>query len=135
LHSLEGRHDGRQVQLSLAVLASDNPTDLTFTKAQALLDTGSTVSGLGPRVIDKLGLDSYGKRLLGSATELRMVNYYFFRIGLFGIESGDLPYIFAELDGFGWPEHKGFDVILGMDVLSQCEFSMRRNGQWQLTFG
>ena len=64
-----------------------------------------------------------------------MVDYFFFRIGLFGIASGPIPYIFAELDGFGWPESKGFDVILGMDVLGQCDVDMRRDGSWSLTFG
>jgi hypothetical protein len=98
---LKGNHNGRRILLEVAILKSDNQTDLTFEHATALLDTGSTVSGLGPKVISKLGLQSYGKRLLGSATELRMVDYFFFRIGLFGIANSPIPYIFPELDGFG----------------------------------
>lgn len=29
----------------------------------------------------------------------------------------------------------GFYVILGMDVLRQCDFSVDRTGRWQLSFG
>lgn len=135
MRSVKGKHDGRQLILSVAVLGSDNPTDLTFVKARALLDTGSTVSGLGPEIISQLGLKSYGKRPLGSATELRLVNYFFFRIGLFGVQESELPYVFADLDGFGWPEPKSFDVILGMDVLSKCDLQIDRGGSWSLAFG
>ena len=116
-------------------MASDNPTDLTYINATALLDTGSTVCGLGPSIVKKLALQSYGKRPLGSATELRMVPYFIFRIGLFGVGGSPIPYVFAELNGFGWPEDKSFDVILGMDVLSQCDFEMDRTGNWRLGFG
>jgi hypothetical protein len=132
---LEGQRHDQKILLTVSILASENPTDLTCLEAVALLDTGSTVSGLGPKVISELGLESYGKRLLGSATDLRMVDYFIFRIGLFGRADAKIPYVFPELDGFGWPEPKRFDVILGMDVLSQCDFRMNRAGQWQLAFG
>jgi hypothetical protein len=132
---IEGVSDGRQIILSIAVLGSDNPTDLTFINASALLDTGATVSGIGPRIISELGLESHGKRPLGSATEIRMVNYFMFRLGIFSQPEQPLPYIFRELEGFGWPEPKSFDVILGMDVLKQCDFSMDRKGSWSLAFG
>jgi hypothetical protein len=134
LPSVEGRHNGRQLILDVAVLASDNPADLTFVEGCALLNTGSTVCGIGPRIIAELGLKSHGKRPLSSATELRMVEYYYFRLGLFA-NPGELPFVFAELDGFGWPEAKPFDLILGMDVLRQCDFRMDRTGGWELRFG
>lgn len=121
------------------VLASTNPTDLTYVQATALLDTGATSSGIGPQIVNGLGLRSYEKRPLSVATEIRMVEYFFFRIGLFDQQSAvvslPLPYIFPELDGFGWMEPRKFDVILGMDVLSQCDLRIKRNGEWEICFG
>ena len=111
--------------------------------ATALLDTGATVSGIGPRVIAGLGLKSYAKNRLGSATEERFVDCYLFRLGLFSTEQvaleqlgpGDLPFIFGDLDGFSWSRIADFDVILGMDVLSRCDLDISRAGRCTLTFG
>lgn len=134
--SVEGKHDGRQIILPVVVLASDDPLDLTHVRATALLDTGATSSGIGPQIIKGLELLSHEKRRLSVATELRMVDYYLFRIGIPQESSGPaLPFVFAETDGFAWPEPKSFDVILGMDVLSQCDLQLSRSGRWRLDFG
>lgn len=117
--------------------------ELDHVAATALIDTGATVSGVGARVIQQLGLQSYGKSRLKSATEEVFVPYYLFRIGLFTteqIESADmsavvLPYVFEESNGFGWMHDAGFDVILGMDVLRQCDLSLSRDGVCQIRFG
>ncbi len=126
--------------MPIAVLASENPSDLTYIPASALLDTGATSSGIGPQVIQKLGLMSYEKRPLSVATELRMVDYFLFRVGFLDLELQDnnnptqIPFVFAETDGFGWSEPRSFEVILGMDVLKQCDFHLDRNGNWKLIF-
>ena len=80
------------------------------------------------------------KRLLRVATEDRLVEYYFFRIGLFAESEDDavgllLPFVFAEVDGFGMRDAGAFELIIGMDVLSQTDFAMDRNGRWTLDFG
>ena len=94
--------------------------------ATALLDTGATVSGIGPRVINQLALLTSGKNRLGSATDEAFVDYYLFRLGLFSTDQllldqlgpGDLPFLFDEIDGFSWSRATDFDVILGMDVVT-----------------
>jgi hypothetical protein len=134
LPSLEGRHDGRKILLSVAILRSDDPSDLTHVQGIALLDTGATTSAISPRIIAELGLRSFEKRPLIVATEDRLVDYYLFRIGFF-IESSPLPYVFAETDGFGMRISNSFDIILGMDVLGQCDLKIHRSGHWVLTFG
>jgi hypothetical protein len=139
LPSVSGKHDGRQILLPVAVFSSDNPFDLTHIVARALLDTGATSSGIGPQVVAKLGLKSFEKRPLAVATELRMVDYFFFRLGLFDQPNAPLsnavPFVFQELDGFGWLEPRAFDIILGMDVLQQCDLRIERSKQWTLHFG
>lgn len=138
MSGVNGRHNGRRIVLPVAVLSAQNPTDLTLVRASALLDTGATVSGIGPRLISELGLLSHQKRRLISATNISFVDYYLFRIGLFENEGGQtngLPYIFDGLDGFGWGHEGDFEVILGMDVLGRCDFSVSKSGNWQLNFG
>jgi hypothetical protein len=139
LPSLESCISKRQILLDVAILSSRDPTDLNHNIYTALLDTGATSSGIGPKVIHELGLRSHQKKPLSVATEMRMVEYYLFRIGLFmNSMPGDLntlPYIFEDTEGFSWKEQKSFDVILGMDIIGKCDFSLNKNGQWKLNFG
>jgi hypothetical protein len=92
-------------------------------------------------VVEQLNLAPYEKRYLKVATEDRLVSYHFYRIGLFTdkmiseASAPQLPYIFAEVDGFEMQKAPDFDVIIGMNVLSQCDFTMSRNGRWLLNFG
>ena len=142
MRELSCRLNRSRYLLPVAVLRPGHAIDLETYTATALLDTGATVSGIGPRVIAGLGLKSYGKNRLGSATEERFVDYYLFRLGLFSddqvgseqLAPSDLPYIFDELDGFSWSRTADFDVILGMDVLARCDVSLDRNGRCTLRF-
>ncbi len=103
-----------------------------------MVDTGATVSGVGPRIIDALCLRSYGKKPLGSATEERLVNYYLFRVGLVHTADADRPvwpHIFERIDGFSWQRNTDFDLILGMDILLQCDLTLVRGGACTIKFG
>lgn len=115
----------------------DNPVDFAGFEARALIDTGATVSGIGPRVVAALGLRSYGKKPLGSATEERMMDYYLFRLGFPADPQGQpsWPFIFERVDGFSWSRDTTFDVILGMDILLQCDLRLERAGRCRLNFG
>lgn len=133
---------GNRILLDVLVFKPGSPSDLTGLDARALLDTGATVSGISPRIVAELGLQSHTKKRLKSATEERFVDYFLFRIGWNinpEIESigqpASFPFIFDELDGFGWGLAGDFDVILGMDVLRQCDFQLQRGGRCRLTFG
>ena len=124
------------------MLRPGDHSDLRSISATALLDTGATVSGLGPRIIAALELESYGKNRLGSATDEVFVDYYLFRLDLFSDDQvradqlgpGDLPFIFEEIDGFSWKRQTDFDVILGMDVLAQCDLAASRSGVCRISF-
>lgn len=91
-------------------------------------------------MVAQLGLNSYGKRPLGSATEERMMPYYFFRLGFLTyrsvtgiLETPPFPYIVGECEGFGWSMERHFDVILGMDILKQCKLIVDHN-RWSIDF-
>lgn len=114
---------------------------MTSMTARALLDTGATVSGIGPRVVAELGLASHSKKRLKSATDEVFVDYYLFRIGFdlpgseLETDAWRLPFIFNELDGFSWGREADFDVILGMDVISQTDLIISRDGMVSMRFG
>ena len=123
--------------LPVAVFASRDPTDFTHDIYTALLDTGATASWISQTVVERFGLVSVGKKPVVVATEIRQRSAFVFRIGLIGDNQPQtaLPIVFAETVGFMIDQASGFDILLGMDVLSETDFSMYRNGRWNLRFG
>lgn len=118
-------------------------SDLTIFTATALLDTGATVSGIGPQLIQRMQLRSYGKGRLGSVRDEAFADYFIFRLGLYSDEQiaspqsgpSDLPFLFDEIDGFSWMRPEKFEVLLGMDVLSRCDVTLNRHGHCRIGFG
>lgn len=135
--SIEGRREGRRILLPVAVFASRDPNDLTHEIYTGLLDTGATASWISRAVVDRFGLASIGKQPVVVATEIRQRDSYVFRLGLRGMLSAipQFPYVFAETVGFMIDQASGFDVLLGMDVIGETDFTMRRDGRWSLSFG
>lgn len=87
--------------------------------------------------MERFGLVSVGKKPVVVATEIRQRAAFVFRLGLIGDDqpSTALPIVFAETVGFMIDQANGFDVLLGMDVLRETDFTMRRDGTWTLRFG
>ena len=83
-------------------------------------------------VAERLALPSVGKRPVGTAGGLILVDRYPFRIGF--TTTGAFPFIFDEIAGFELVEMTNFDAMLGMDVLRRCDFEMRRDGMCVLRF-
>ncbi len=136
MFSIEGRHDGRRILLDVAVFGTFGLPAVRQVTARALIDTGATKSGIAPRIITELGLDPLENRPLMVATELRLVKFYLFRIGLYSNQSDrQLPFVFDESDGFQIGAAHDFEVLLGMDILRQCDFSLTRAGHWHLSCG
>lgn len=107
---------------------------ITSVTANALFDTGSTTSGVTRDLAIRLGLPHPGKRPLGSAHGEAQVERYLFRVGL-PIDGSAIPYLFEALMGFELKNRSTFEVLLGMDILSQCDFSMDSGGRCRLGFG
>lgn len=137
MRSIKGRTQDRRVLLPVAVFASRNPADLTFETYTGLLDTGATASWISSTIVRRFGLVPVAKKQVVVATEIRVRPTYLFRLGLIGDDqpSTAIPYVFAETMGFEITQAEGFDVLLGMDVILQTEFQIRRDGSWELNFG
>lgn len=137
MRSIKGERVDRRILLPVAVFESRDPFDLTCEFYTALLDTGATASWVSSQVVERFELQSVGKKPVVVATEIRQRESFVFRLGLMGDGQPEnaLPIIFAETVGFKIDQANGFDVLLGMDVLSQTDFSMLRSGSWELIFG
>lgn len=136
MRSIRGVRQHRRILVPVAVFPSRNP-DLTHETFDALLDTGATASWISSKIVQRFGLESIGKKPVIVATELRQRPAFVFRLGLLGDDAppSTLPIVFAETIGFEISQAEGFDVLLGMDVLSQTDFAMFRDGSWELKFG
>lgn len=137
MRSIRGRTEGRRILLPVALFSSRDATNLTFGNYTALLDTGATASWISSKIVHQFALAPITKKPVVVATEIRVRPAYVFRLGLIGDDepSTSLPIVFAEIMGFEINQADGFDVLLGMDVLSQTDFSMHRDGSWELRFG
>jgi hypothetical protein len=137
-HRIEWLRERRRILLPVIVLAPFPVTDLTGSEATALIDTGSSVSGVSLAVANSLGLADLGKRPLKSAQGEGQVERYAFRIGVIADGTGSepaFPFVFEEVIGIELTNAFEFNSLIGMDILSQCDFLSDRTGRCSLTFG
>ena len=133
---IEWSREPRRILLPVLVLPHFPITDLSGVDGTALVDTGSSVSGIAVRLAEKLGLKGLGKRPLTSAQGEGQVERYAFRIGLKSAGgTPSFPFVFDEVIGIELTNSFAFDALLGMDILGQCDFEMWRDGRCRLRFG
>lgn len=136
---IEWRREKRRILLPVLILAPYPATDLSGAEATVLIDTGSSVSGVASKLADTLKLTRLGKRPLTSAQGLGQVERYAFRVGLRPGEVASIPpsfpFVFEEVIGIELTNAFEFDALIGMDILGQCDFEMRRDRSCRLRFG
>ena len=134
---IERKHDGHRFLVPVHVLAPSPSLDLEGVSGQALVDTGSTVSGVTSAVADRLGLPRLGKRPLASAHGEGQSERCPFRLALPDEESTTptFPFVFDDVIGMELGNHFNFDALLGMDILRQCDLRIERSGRCRLWFG
>lgn len=138
LHRIDWRRERRRILLPAVILRPYPVTDLSGFEATALIDTGSSVSGVAITAAHALGLFGLGKRPLKSAQGEGHVERYAFRIGLRPDQRTDeilLPFIFEEVIGIELTNAFQFNALIGMDILNQCDFASSRDGHCSLSFG
>jgi Aspartyl protease len=136
LHTIEWRHDRRRILLPVLIIAPRPSTDLAGISVIALLDTGSTTTGLTGRIAEKLDLARRGKRPIGSIQGEGQAERFVFRVGLHipGDEPA-FPFVFNDIEGFELKPSMMFDALIGMDILHQCDLHVGRDRVCRLTFG
>jgi hypothetical protein len=134
--SIEWRHDRRRIILPVVLIKAKPSLDRAGSEGCAQLDTGATTCGITARAARVLELPKRGKRPLGSAQGEGQAERYVFRVGLvMPSDQPAFPYVFDDVTGFELSDSFQFEALIGMDILSQCEFSMSRSQMCRLTFG
>lgn len=131
---IEWHREARRILLPCLILAPFPVTDLTGVNATALLDTGSSVSGISTSLATNFGLSGLGKRPLKSAQGLGHVERYAFRVGL-TVDDGPFPFVFDEVIGIELTDDFEFNALIGMDIIGQCDLTIFRDGRCLLEFG
>lgn len=136
---IEWRHDGTRLIVTVRVLPPFIGTNLDGLDGRALIDTGSTTTGIRQHAARALGLKGIGKRPMSTVGGDTQIERYVFRIGLAEAPKPDqpptFPFIFEEIVGFELRDGFTFDVLLGMDILKQCSLSFDSRGNCRLAFG
>ena len=138
LRRIDWRREKRRILLPVVILRPFPVTDLSGTEATALIDTGSSVSGVSVDIAQSLGLVGLGKRPLKSAQGEGQVERYAFRVGLIPDSAGEeaaFPFVFEEVIGIELTNAFEFTALIGMDILDQCDFASGRSGACSLVFG
>ena len=135
-HRIDFTHDGRRVVLPVSILPPTPSLDLIGYTANALIDTGSTTTGITPRVAKALALVGRGKRPLGSAQGEGLAERYLFRIAIdISLPGPAFPFVFEDIIGFELKDSFQLDALIGMDVLGHCNFTMSTKRRCSLEFG
>lgn len=93
---IEWRREPRRILLPCIILRPYPEVDHEGLEATALIDTGSSVSGIGGKITTALGLSQLGKRPLKSAQGEGQAERYAFRIGLHPDQQGhDGPHMYS----------------------------------------
>jgi predicted aspartyl protease len=140
---LSGRHNRRQVifEVALVGVAQQSPLRAEISPSvlsepvMALVDTGAVATSISPAIAGKLNLRPGGRRDVMTANGLVRVKFYEFQVALIG--SAQSPFYVLEASVRGNElntDSFGFDILLGMDVISQGDLSVRRDGRWSFEF-
>lgn len=136
---LEWTREQHRILLPVQILLPFPITLLAGVEATALIDTGSSISGVALALAERLGLQRLGKLPLTSAQGQGQVERYAFRVGLLSGSPADraptFPFVFDEVVGIELTNAFEFNALIGMDVLDRCDFSSERTGRCQLRFG
>lgn len=134
-----------RVGLQATPIITDGPTAVAAAAAipifevRGLLDTGAQVTLVTHRVIGELGLRPRGRRPLGNVSNITMHRTYSFILGMWysndrfsPADQGEGYYAFEPILGCDFPDRPDFDVLIGMDIISRGDLTIRRNGEFEL---
>ncbi|MEK7265977.1 MAG: retropepsin-like aspartic protease [Pseudomonadota bacterium] len=149
---ISGSHNRRQIFFNVAIVgisieATHYATGqlpsigILSEPVRALVDTGATATSISPGAASRLNLRPAGRRDVMTANGVRRSRSYEFQIAILSAEdaSGSEPAPFYVLpQGVHGNELMAdaftFDILLGMDVISQGDLTIRRDGTFSFEF-
>lgn len=113
--------------------------NLTYHECTALVDTGAQRTCITERMVQRIGLERKGRVEIWNIKRPELHWTYLFHVGIWP-ESDDpltpsAPYgIGAEIEGIDVGDNRFFEVLLGMDIISQGSLHLERDGSFVMAF-
>lgn len=121
-----------------SVMPVSPTSDFTIRRLVGLIDTGAQSTCVTRSTAKSIGLMPRGKKLLGNVSSFEMHTAYSFVLGVWYIEENGGPnnqttgyYGFDPILGCDFKDNPDFDVLIGMDIIAQGDFSTKRNGEFE----
>lgn len=119
------------------VSAREQPEPFTIVQCRALIDTGADGTSIVRSLARTSGFRSLGKRSVIGVGGSNFHRTWAVYLGFFPDETqstqqGGLRILDEPLLAVEIPDNQWFEVIIGRDVLSQCDFSLKRGGDFEL---
>jgi hypothetical protein len=138
----EGRLGDRGIIIPVFISPNDpteagSPFNARMETGQAVIDTGAMRTAVTRRMASRLALRSRGKLPVQTPAGTSIRDLHTFRLG-FALAQGESPavspyFLDEAVEGMNWEDHPYLDVLIGMDVIRQCDLHIRSNGMWTLT--
>jgi hypothetical protein len=118
-----------------------DPAIIDIQPMRGLIDTGATITCVTRSAAARAGLRPKGKKLLGNVNSENNHTTYMFVLGVwYEIDEGQTQnstrgyYGFEPITGCDFRDNPDFDVLIGMDLIGQGNFSTKRDGSfaWDL---
>jgi hypothetical protein len=111
---------------------------MTFLQFTALIDTGARRTCISQNVVDRLGLERQGRMEVGNVKRTELHWTYLFYVGIWPDTVAGPPStpfgIGEEIEGIDMGDSRYYDVLLGMDVISQGSLHLEQDGSFELAF-
>ena len=112
-----------------------NSHEMPIAPLRGLLDTGAQGTLITKKAAANVGLRPRGKKRIGNVSSSQMHTAYSFVVGVWYEANGYRGYYgFDPILGADFKDNEDFDLLVGMDIISQGDFFTRRDGtfEWHL---
>ncbi len=137
--SIHGSLDGNQPLVSVLIAPLSSGGAFGAGEFVALIDTGSTKTCVTRTVVESLGLQPFSRVLVATPSGLERRKAYSFTVGFLDEGDGTVgavrsPFYFPDaITGADFVKNSNFNVLLGMDILSQGRLVFDR-GRFSFSF-
>lgn len=139
---VRGKLENNRIRIRVGIRAfNPDPSaaiQLVYHEFIALVDTGATRTAISQNVIDRVGLTSRGKIPVGNVRRTEEHHTYVFYVAIWPVSDDGSPTavfgIGQEIMGIDGGDSRYYDILLGMDVISQGSLRLERDGSFELGF-
>jgi hypothetical protein len=145
---LKGKTENGRIRIKVGIrpFQAYGPVDgvsstlnLTYHECTALVDTGAKRTCITERLVQQLGLQRKGRIEIWNIKRPELHWTYLFHVGIWpepdDPETPSAPFgIGAEIEGIDVGDNRFFDVLLGMDVITQGSLHLERDGSFIMGF-